>query len=110
MRFRNFEEVSFSLYFALKYNFCINAIDINELLKTNSCIVLIFSFLYFTHIGDNDACGKLRTYAIQLSLNEDDFGQNWIFIYELLAEDNLRNEWEDMKAKQITFLKPIDQW
>jgi hypothetical protein len=49
----------------------------------------------------------MEDYALKLSLNDDDFGQNWIFIYEVLSKSNLRDEWKDMKNNQVTFLKPI---
>jgi hypothetical protein len=41
INFRNYEQVYFSLFFAIKYNFCIPSVDVDKLLKTNNCIVVI---------------------------------------------------------------------
>ena len=107
---RNYEAVSFSLFFAIKYNIRIASISVDKLLKTNSCIVFILSFLYCKYTKNNVACNKIIAHAMKLSLNDDDLGQNWIFVYEILTKSSLRDDWRDMKDKKVTFLKPIDQW
>jgi len=110
IKFRNYEEVSFSLFFAIKYNFQIEAIDLDIILKTNNCIIYILSFLYFEYFKNIDAKKKLGEYALNLSKNKDDFCQNWIFVYESISKSYLKDEWKDMKENQVTFLKPISDW
>jgi hypothetical protein len=107
IQFRNYEEVYFSLFFAKKYNFCISSADVDKLLKTNNCILFLLSYLYYENIKDRDARKKLKNCAMKLSMNDDDFGQNWVFIYEVLPKSSLRGEWKNMKEKQVTFLKPF---
>jgi len=107
IRSRNYEEVSFSLFFAIKYNFNIENININELLKTNNCIVYLLSFLYYKKQKNKEAIKKIKTLALKLSLNEDDFNQYWVFIYEVLSKSSLTGDWKDMKSKNVTFLKTI---
>ena len=107
---RNYEAVSFSLFFAIKYNICIASISVDKLLKSNSCIVFLLSFLYCKHTKNNGACKKIIDHAMRLSLNDDDFGQNWLFVYEVLSKSSLRGDWKDMKNNIVTFLIPIDQW
>jgi hypothetical protein len=103
----NNEEICFSLFFAIKFNFPLLGINIDELLKTNSCVVMILEYLYFKHIKNKTACKKCKDYALMLSLNSDDFGQFWIFIYEVLPKSSLRGDWKDMKEKQVSFLKAL---
>ena len=98
------DEVSFSLYFSIKYNVIIDTIDINDILNINNCIVSLLAFLYYKKHKNNLECKKLKDYAYNLSINNDDFGQNWLFIYELLSENELTGIWRDMKNKEITFL------
>jgi hypothetical protein len=103
----NDEEISFSLFFAIKFSFHISGVDADALLKTNSCIVIILAYLYFKHIRDKNACKKYKDHAFKLSLNNDDFGQFWLFIYEVLPKSSLKGEWKDMKDKGVTFIKSL---
>jgi hypothetical protein len=103
----NNEEICFSLFFAIKYNFPLLGIDMDELLKTNSCVVMILAYLYFKRIKNKDACKKCKDYAPKSSLFSDDFGQFWLFIYEVLPKRSLTGDWKDMKEKQVSFLKAL---
>jgi hypothetical protein len=105
IHYKNSEEISFSLFFALKYSIHINSISIDEILNTNNCVIFLLSFLYFKQIKNSATCKIIRNHALKLSLSEDDFNQNWVFIYETLPKSSLKGDWKDMKEKQVSFLK-----
>jgi hypothetical protein len=104
-KFNNNEEICFSLFFSLKYNIIIKEIDIDNLLKTDNCIVYLLSYLYFKNNKNKVACKKLRDCALKLILQDESLGQFWVFVYEVLPQSLLRGEWKDMKRNQVSFLK-----
>jgi hypothetical protein len=106
-KFKNDEEICFSLFFSLKYNIIIKEIDDDYLLKTDNCIVYMLSYLYFSRTRNREACKKLRNHALKLSLQDEDFGQFWVFIYEVLPQSSLKGEWKDMKKNKVSFLKAL---
>lgn len=40
---------------------------------------------------------KLKTHAKNLYANTETFEQNWLFIYEALSVNDLKDEWKAMK-------------
>ena len=48
---------------------------------------------------------NLYTFALSLKMNDYDFDQNWIFIYEVLQQNDLPPEWATLKAYNVSFLK-----
>ena len=40
-------------------------------------------------------------------LKENEMDSYWLFIYEVLPEDEFRDEWNAMKKKKVTFIKDI---
>ena len=102
------DEICFSLYYALKYNVILTNEkgEIDSILDSNNCIILLLGYLYMKKQKNKTACKKLIDNAYRLSINnDDDFGQYWLFIYELLPKSKLRGVWKDMKDKGVTFLK-----
>jgi len=45
---------------------------------------------------------ELRKYAQKL--NVSDFDRYWIFLYEILSENDLIEDWKAMKKNNVTFL------
>jgi hypothetical protein len=107
IHFNYIDEICFSLYYAIKYNIILSN-EKNEMeiiLTSNNCIILLLTYLYMKKQNNKTACKKLMEYAHKLSMNKDDFGQYWLFIYELLPKSKLKGVWKDMKDKGITFIK-----
>jgi len=100
----NFEAVVFAIYFALKYGFELENINVNDVLKSKHCIYSILAYMYFSQNHDANSCDILRDYAKELLKNKTDFGQNWLFIYEVLEESDLPDEWQVMKKAGVSFL------
>ncbi|MDR2407410.1 MAG: hypothetical protein LBE13_04765 [Bacteroidales bacterium] len=33
-----------------------------------------------------------------------DFGQHWLFLYEVLSENDLKDEWKSLKKNHVSFI------
>lgn len=106
-KYKNNEEICFSLFFSLKYGIIIKEIDSDHLLKTDNCIVYLLSYLYFSKIKNKEVCKILKNHALKLSLQNEDFDQFWAFIYEVLPQSYLKGEWKNMKKNKVSFLKVL---
>ena len=62
-------------------------------------------FLYYTIYKSKDAEKKLKDHARLLASNEDDFNRNWLFVYEVLSQSDLKGEWKPMKKAGVSFVK-----
>jgi len=107
IQYNYIDEICFSLYYALKYNIVLSNEnnEIELILDSNNCIILLLAYLYMKKQNNKVACKKLINKAHKLSINEDDLGQYWLFVYELLPKGKLTGVWADMKDKGVTFLK-----
>ena len=105
----SYELVAYSIYFSLKYDF---EFDINSTLleKTGSlddCLTLLLAYLY-----DKKKYG-IRSKAVKqhkvvaehlYSNNEDDY---WLYYYEVLPANDLKDYWSKMKKDKVSFLKQV---
>ncbi|PEJ57982.1 hypothetical protein CN692_10855 [Bacillus sp. AFS002410] len=98
----NFELVSYSIYFALKYDFVINKIDFTKLRQNNHCIVLLLSYLYCDRNKINSEVKELL--ARELVKDEEDFNQYWLFVFEVLSKSHLKGDWKNLKDNNVTFV------
>ena len=48
---------------------------------------------------------SLQNHAKMLMQNDEDFGRNWLFVYEVLPQNDLSGGWKALKAKCVSFLK-----
>lgn len=88
----NYEAICFSIYFSLKYDFEIGGISADAAILSDSCLLKLFTFLYYTIYKSKDAEKKLKDHARLLASNEDDFNRNWLFVYEVLSQSDLKGE------------------
>ena len=100
---KNYEECSYAIYFALKYDMEVKSIDSVKVVATNDCIYKLLSFLYFRKKGDSSNTTCLQNEAKNLA--QTDMDRNWIFIYETLDQQDLVGDWGVMKNQGISFLK-----
>lgn len=114
-RNKNYEAMSYAIYFSLKYNFKLNHKNIvKEAEKKNDCIFMLLSYLYDKKY--NNKKEKIKKYKdlaknfIVLNNNpktlNDEF---WLFAYEVLrieapTELDQCGDWKQLKDNQITFI------
>ena len=101
---RNYEAVSYAIYFAIKYKFDLNDIDASNAIESNHCIYKLLTYIYFTKKYDKGAISLLKKHARELNSNDDDFNRNWLFVYEVLPFSILKGDWKPMKKKNISFI------
>ncbi len=97
----NFEGISYSLFYAIKYNFCI-VLDTANIIQSTSCICKLMMLLYARKYGDIATETLLLDEARRLKATE--FDENWVFIYEALTALELDDEWKNLKNAGVSFL------
>ncbi len=105
---KNYEALSYVLYFAIRYDFRIVFVD--ELLKTdyennNSCLYKLFGWLYYKKHGMDDKVKMMKSVARDMKTDDNVFDRNWIFIYEILSMGLLKEAWKKMKMAGVSFLR-----
>ena len=105
IKLKNYEEVCYALYYAIKYKFEIDMLDFDVAKHSNNCLFLLFSYLYYEQKKDKLAVKKCKDYA--RSLLPTEMNTFWLFIYEALPYSDLRDYWKAMKKNKVTFLTGI---
>jgi hypothetical protein len=104
----NFEAICFVIFFALKYGFEIPELDKNYQFIEGSkdCILALLAYQYFKIISKNEeACKSLENYAKTLLKNKVDYDGFWLFVYEVLTQNELHDgDFKDMKKQKVSFL------
>ncbi|WP_379969174.1 RNA-directed DNA polymerase [Ectobacillus sp. sgz5001026] len=104
MESNNFEVVSYAIYYSLKYDFIIDTIDFGKIRKSSHCILLLLAFLYCDHHKISSEVKEFKKLARELLKDEDDFNQNWLFVYEVLPKSLLKGDWKSLKENSVTFV------
>ncbi len=99
----NFEGISYALYYAMKYDFEVLD-DGDYILNSSDCLSKLMLWLYSKKRNLLDIKNKLEAHA-KILLTNDAFDENWIFVYEVLLETELSDEWKSMKHEGISFIK-----
>lgn len=105
IKLKNYEEICYALYYAIKYKFEIDTLDFDAAKHSNNCLFLLFSYLYYEQKKDKSAVKKCKDYA--RSLLPTEMNTFWLFIYEALPQSDLRDYWKAMKKNKVTFLTGI---
>ena len=109
---RYFEPICYSIYFSLKYNFYLEAFDVDRInetaifkhiMESDDCIVKLFLFLYCKKYWKHSAINKIFV-DHALALQENDMDKNWLFVYEVLSEGQLKGDWISLKKQRVSFL------
>lgn len=109
-KINNFEAASYALYFAIKYDFSLNKFDINKIVATGDCILLLLAYLYSKDKNMGIENKLLIKHAKSLKQKGDaDMEEYWIFVYEVLTHGNLKSDWKKLKQGGISFIKPISK-
>ncbi len=98
---RNFEECDYAIYYALKYDLNIVNIDASAIIKSNDCIYMLISYLYFEAKKEDINLVILYNHAKYLC--HQDMDRYWLFAYEVLKTNDLKGEWKNLKKNKITF-------
>ncbi len=102
---RNYEACSYAIYWAIKYGFELSFGSLtNDALSSMDCIFMLIAYLYYKK--KNKPKEYLKPYIDKANeLNKLEFERYWVFIYELLEENELSDYYRNMKRKNISFIK-----
>lgn len=99
-----YEACSYSIYWALKYDFQLENFDIKEnSIKSLDCIFMMLGFLHDKKYNPKKYLKEYKDKAKMIKNN--DFDRYWLFIYETLSTNELTANYKQMKLKKISFIK-----
>lgn len=100
---RNYEICSYAIFYAMKYKFkLLNSVIKKDALKSNDCIFLMIAFLYDKRYESKIYFKEYKDLAKKLHL--EDFHRYWIFCYEVLTQNELRDKYKALKKANISFI------
>lgn len=103
LKTQNYEGICYAIYYSLRYHFDISNINCNDLIMTADCLCLLFAWLYYK----NRKCSEVKCLKKEaLKLCNVSMGRYWLFIYEVLNESDLSDDWKAMKKHKISFIDP----
>ena len=112
---RNYEEVSYALYFSVRYGIRIEDYDVSQIIGANDCVLLCLALIY-TRAWKLDET-PLHDHAITLQ-KKGLFWEYWLFAYEALRHPEFKGIGSDnggfkkylqaIKKDKISFYKPVD--
>ncbi len=106
----NYDGVCFALLFSLKYGFLLDTIKAQDAIVSDSCLFRLLAFLYFKKNAISNERAQLRQFAISLKTNKEDFGRNWLFVYEALPQSDLSEDWKTLKTHKVSFIRKEYQY
>lgn len=96
------EATSYVLYLAIKYNIDLNKDYTKKILKREDCISMLLLYLY-----KKKHCQSLRKIKKKAEdLKSVDFDKYWLFIYEVLPKNKLKDQFVNMKSDKLSFITP----
>lgn len=103
----NYEAISYAIYFSLKHNFSLAALDIDWVIKRGDCVLLLMTWLYYLKANHGKArATQLKPLVAEAKrLRDTDMDRYWLFCYEVLTFSNLRDEWQVLKRAKVSFVK-----
>lgn len=102
---KNYEVVYYALYYAMKYELEISDLNFDTVKKSQDCLFLLLAYLYSVKNKKQNEVKAYKKYAQTLKQTDED--SFWLFIYEVLPENELQDYWKAMKRNKISFLKKI---
>lgn len=104
----DYESMCYSVYYALKYGFNLNELDIDYILKQKDCVLLVLAWLYYLKVNHwNRRATEVKLFNAEArNLMSVEMGRYWLFCYEVLTAGNLHEEWKNLKEASVSFIEP----
>ena len=114
-KINDYESISYAIYFAIKYDFVLDAFESEYaaaqeyIINGKDCLALTMTWIYFmkqNHWNRKATQVKpLNRVAMELKNKEKDFDRYWLFCYEALTYGSLAGDWRAMKQAGISFIR-----
>ena len=107
-RVNDYESICYSIYFALRYDFYLEELDMDYLIRQRDCIALVMTWLYYmkSNHWNRDAKEVKPLNKLARELKTKEMGRYWLFCYEALKAGSLSGDWRAMKQAGVSFIKP----
>ena len=115
IRINDYESLCYAIYFAMRYDFVLDAFETDyktaqqDVINSKDCLLLTFTWLYFmkqNHWNRTASQVKpLNRVAMNLKNKENDMDRYWLFCYEALTYGSLAGEWRTMKQAGVSFIR-----
>jgi hypothetical protein len=101
-----YESCSFSIYWAIKYDFDFDSkLDYaNDSIESEDCIFMLLAYLKAKKDRKKNAI-KLFIDKAKTINEECDIDKYWLFVYEVLSKDELQEDYKRIKNAKISFIK-----
>lgn len=94
------EATSYVIFLALKYDVILHKDYTIEILKREDCMSMLLMYLYTLKQGR-----KVKIFKTKAEdLGKVEFDKYWLFIYEVLPNDKLKDNFKQMKLDKISFI------
>jgi len=96
----NYEQICYSLYYSIKYSFKLDSLKSNRIFECDNCIYKLLIWMYYKKQDNKINIDIIKNHAMELVENSE-FEQNWLFIYEVLSLTDLKRYSNNKKIKSI---------
>lgn len=102
---RSFEGCYYAIFFALKHGISIGISLFDGAKDSNDCILMIISYIH--DMNFNKTTKLKHSYRnLALNLKDTDMDCYWLFVYEVLSQNDLKDYWKNMKKNKVSFISP----
>lgn len=107
-RVNDYESICYTIYFALRYDFLLDELDRDYVIRQKDCITLVMTWLYYMKANhwNRDATEVKPLNKLARDLKTTEMGRYWLFCYEALKAGLLPGDWKAMKQADVSFIKP----
>ncbi|OEW87326.1 hypothetical protein A0M30_04580 [Campylobacter jejuni] len=114
---RNYEAMSYAIYFVLKYRFKLEKIELlKEAKNKNDCILMLLCYLYDKNNNCNiEEYKKIASnFVMNITLKNENIkildDEYWLFAYEVLLKEDIKTlslceDWKQLKNSNISFIR-----
>ena len=99
-----YEATSYAVYWAINFNLSIKNLTVNNATKTDDAVFMVLTYEYFKKRNSRRDIKELKDFARDNLEDKIYFDQHWIFMYEVLTQNDLKDDWCVLKKKGITFI------
>lgn len=109
----DYESLCFAIYFAIKYDFELQAFEMNwvgaqeYVIESKDCLALTMTWIYFMKLNnwDRNAMQIKPLNQVAMTLKNTEMDRYWLFCYEALSPNSLSEEWRKMKQAGVSFIR-----
>ena len=109
----DYESLCYSIYFAIRFGFTLDAFDVhyakaqNYVIQSTDCLLLVMTWIYFMKQNHwkRDATQVKPLNKVAIELRNTDMDRYWLFCYEALSWGSLSGNWRTMKRSEISFIR-----